>query len=460
MPPEDASSSPSSVPPETGGSSDAGVDTGSTGTGADADAGDLGSEAGGSDAVSALPGCTGITKLVIDSPTGEVTPHEALAFLCAVSAETIPTSQYSSAPGSHNDLADGSGGATLEAINRMYEITGDVPSLAAEHVRLLDLAIKWSDAWLSHRNDLPLGEKRVMWTGNVDPIWPPDAPPDKYAGCEVGETVGILAYTALNIVKTPAIAGEKVPDGDPNGYGATYLARAKTYVSMLEVSMSGFFNKYFLDPTTLTIKHPSSAAYNALGSNNVNAWNREMMFLHAWETLSQVHTVLGDNAALATMYKTIVEHTVDLFVQNARPLTAPDGTPVYDWGYGNFGDVTGRLTGEQVGIHAQYDIWGLTRAYRYGFTAATKAQMKTYADTVVHEMTISPGVYASYNDRCCSTATYDYLPDGFTFLTPYNPAIYAAAEAADTKSGRQQSSPGMTAALLWAKHFIASGKAL
>jgi hypothetical protein len=390
--------------------------------------------------------------LTIDSLDGEVTKHEVDTFIAAVSALPIPISQYPN--GSHNNLADGRGGTTLEGINRMYEIASEIPGLSAETGQILDLAIAWSDAWLVHRNDLPLGEHRVMWTGNVEPIWPPDAPPSTYAACEVGETVGILAYTALNVARTPALWNKTIADRDPNGFGATYLARAKTYVAMLEHTMDAFFNKQFLNTTTLTIQHPSSAAYNALGSNNVNAWNRMMMFLHAWQTLSEVHAVLGDDAKRATMYKTITKNTVDLFVANALPRTAPDGTAVYDWGYGNFGDEKNHKTGEQIGIHAQYDIWGLTRAYRAGYTSATAKEMQTYADTVVHELTISPGVYAGYVDRCCGTQTYSYLPDGFMYLVPYNPAIYENAATADINSGHQKGSPGTTATILWAKHWL------
>jgi hypothetical protein len=393
--------------------------------------------------------------LVIDSLDCDVTAHEVDAFLATVSKTTIPVSQWPN--GAHNILADGVGGTTLEAINRLYEVTGDIPALGAQHAKLLDLAIAWSDAWLAHRNDLALGEKRVMWTGKVEPVWPPDAPPSTYAGCEVGETVGILAYTALDILRTPAIASAVVPDGDPNGYGATYLARAKTYVAMLEQSMDGFFKPNFLDAATRTIRHPASSAYDALTSNNVNAWNREMMFLHAWQTLAQVHAVLGDDAAKQAEYEAIVRNTVDLFVKNVQPAKAPDGTAVYDWGYGNSGDEVGKLTGEQIDIHAEYDVWGLTRAYAAGLTSATSQQLATFGATVVHEIAISPGVYASYVDRCCSSATLNFLPEGLMMLVPFDTAIYRPAATADIQSGRQKNSPALTVSILWAKHALAKG---
>jgi hypothetical protein len=143
-------------------------------------------------------------------------------------------------------------------------VAAEIPSLSAERMQLLNLAIKWNDAWLSHRNDQPLGEHRVMWTGKVEPVWPPDAPPSRYVGCEVGDTVGHLAYTALNIVNTPSIWNETVPDGDPSHYGAPYLERAKTYATMLEFSMSTFFTKNFINPTTHEIEPPASKEWLAL----------------------------------------------------------------------------------------------------------------------------------------------------------------------------------------------------
>jgi len=80
-----------------------------------------------------------------------------------------------------------------------------------------------------------------------------------------------------------------------------------------------------------------------------------MMFLHAYQTLGQIHQVLGDDSSLAALYKSIVMISTDAFVRNTQPRKGPDGTPVYDWGYGNMGDVTERLTGESTG-HGQYDI--------------------------------------------------------------------------------------------------------
>src|SRR5215472_3493223 len=118
---------------------------------------------------------TSQAQLVIDSLDGEVTQNEVDTFISVVSAMPIPTSQWTETI-THNQWADGKGGMTLEAINYWYVVTGDIPSLSIEHNQLLNRAIGWTDAWLIHRNDLPMGEGRVMWTGNVEPVWPPNCP--------------------------------------------------------------------------------------------------------------------------------------------------------------------------------------------------------------------------------------------------------------------------------------------
>ena len=91
--------------------------------------------------------------------------------------------------------------------------------------------------------------------------------------------------------------------------GGNYLARARTYVTMLEQTMDAYFNAHFLDPASLMIRRPSDPAY---GRQNVNAWNRMMFFANAFQTLGQIHHLLGDEAAKDTMYRSVVENTVEI----------------------------------------------------------------------------------------------------------------------------------------------------
>jgi hypothetical protein len=379
-----------------------------------------------------------------------------------VSAASIPTAQWvMDNPESHNILCSfGRGGITLEALNLMVEVARAARMTAAA-TKLLDVAIKWTDAWLVHRNDLPQGEHRVMWTGKVDPIWPPNHPADleaAYAGSETGDTVGILAHTALSIASDPALAASVVPDGDPDGFGRSYGQRLATYVSMLEASMDGYFIPNFIDPATSTIHHPDAPAYaipgTPGGAQNVNAWNRMMLFMHAFQTLGQVHHLLGDDPVKDALYRKIVGNTVDAFVATPLPHPAVDGTTVYDWGYGNFGDIRNNRSNEDIS-HGQIDMIGLTRAYRAGYTQATAAQMKTFADTVVHELLISPGVYAGSVNRAKAKEMATTLPAGWLLLSPYNREVFTSVGRDLIAAGRQSRDAGVTAYLLWAKQAVA-----
>jgi hypothetical protein len=47
-----------------------------------------------------------------------------------------------------------------------------------------------------------------------------------------------------------------------------------------------------------------------------------MMFLHAYQTLGQIHQALKDDAALAALYMNIVTVSKDAFVKNAQPRTS------------------------------------------------------------------------------------------------------------------------------------------
>jgi hypothetical protein len=397
------------------------------------------------------------SQLIIDGLDGDVTQKEIDTFIAFVAAMPVVPSQWDCCNGgtTHNYLGDGEAGTTLEAINDLYVVTGTIPTLADEHARLLDIAIRWTDAWITHRNDLPQGEHRVMWTGNVDPVWPPEPPSAQgstYAESEVGDTVAHMAYTALNILSTQSIWNIVVPDGDPNQLGATYLARAKSYVSMLESTM-GYFSKYFIDPSTLTIvRPPASSGYLPI-FHNVDAWNVQMMLVGAYQRVAQCHELEGDSPSVAATYKSIVKNATNALVAHALSSTAPDGTPVYDWGYCNMGDCVGRARGEDTG-HGQYDMWGLTRAFRAGYTDATATQMRTYADTVVHVISGGANVYYDSVDRKTAT-TKNWLYPAWIFLAPYNADIYKPFASAAIAANRQQHSPIMTSCILWAKHQVA-----
>ena len=398
---------------------------------------------------------------LVEGLSGDVTARELDAFIAATAAASIPVAMWQEGNvGSHNTLSTfGRGGYTLESLNLLYEVARDA-GMTSQQRRLLDLAIKWNDAWLVHRNDMPMGEKRVMWTGKVEPIWPPNHPADPeaaYAGSETADAVGTLAHTTLNILRTPEIGAMTVPDGDPNRFGATYQARAKTYLAMLEVSMDQFFVPRFIDLQTLTIRHPSEPAYDVPVKQNVNAWNRMMLFGNAFQMLGQIHALLGDDATKEARYRKVVENIVDPFVKASVPHPAADGTQVFDWGYGNFGDIKNNLSNEDLG-HGVIDMLGLTRASRAGYGHATAAQLKTYADTVMHEIRIGPGNYAGSVNRAKAKEMATWLNGGWLTLSPYLPGLLQAIATDQIAAGQASRSASVAGYILWAKHWAAKGR--
>jgi len=51
-----------------------------------------------------------------------------------------------------------------------------------------------------------------------------------------------------------------------------------------------------------------------------------MLFANAFQTLGQIHTLLGDDPGKAARYRKVVENIVDPFVKAAVSHAAADGT--------------------------------------------------------------------------------------------------------------------------------------
>lgn len=146
------------------------------------------------------------SNTVIDSDQGDVDQNEVDTFISFMqnSANTnakVPTNALG------DDLAYGTPGLNLEAINELHRITGDMmatnPNMATEHMQLMNMAIVWSENFILLRNDQANGNHITMWTGNVDPVWQTYATGTAeagYAGSENGDTAGHILFTALNIL--------------------------------------------------------------------------------------------------------------------------------------------------------------------------------------------------------------------------------------------------------------------
>lgn len=93
-------------------------------------------------------------NLVIDGLQGDVTQNEVDTYISyingGVGGALLPTNSIG------DNLAYGTSGSTLEGLDDMYRITGDMPNMSVEHMQLLNLALVWSDRFILLRNDQPI----------------------------------------------------------------------------------------------------------------------------------------------------------------------------------------------------------------------------------------------------------------------------------------------------------------
>jgi len=444
---------------------------------------------------------TAAPNLVVDSTTGDVDQNEVNTFISFMqNAGNVNANAVFPTNALGDNLAYGTPGLNLQAINYMYRITGDMmvtnPSMATEHMQLMNLAIAWSECFILLRNDQANGNHIVMWTGNVDHVWQTYATGTSqagYAGSENGDTAGHILYTALNILQTPSIWNETVPDGNPNNFGVTYLQRAQTYINMMEDTTQNYFTKYFINTTTYQIVPPASPAWTVL-DENMDAWNRQFLLTNDYLRLAQCHAILGDNPTLQALYTNIVKTSASAYVANAQLVTAtqtvssafPNGEAVYDSGYGNEGDITGQITGNSSS-HTSYEFQGIARTYEAGpaYSSLSLMNMERYANTVEYAMfnyagyapppyTATPfnvalssdspnnyvtGYYKTIDAGLVlptTNATSDYLYGQFYFMTPYNTLFWqpAANGAAPNNHNNYHNNPYYTVGILYSKHWV------
>lgn len=159
--------------------------------------------------------------LIVEKLDGPVTAAEVKAFKGFMREVPVPKDNL------RNTMVYGSGGMAVESLGRVFEMSGDR--------ELLELMLRFTDAMLAGRNDPKNG--LIVWTGNREPVWPNSLPKDghrAYAGTETGDIIGHIAYAARLILQNPSLHNERVPDGDPHGFGATYRERAQRYVREME----------------------------------------------------------------------------------------------------------------------------------------------------------------------------------------------------------------------------------
>lgn len=375
--------------------------------------------------------------MIVQSISGAVTSTEISSFKTFMQGRTPP-----SANTYDNTMADGTAGMDCEALGLMYEVSGDSA--------ILDQMIQYSDAILSLRNDYT--DHRVMWTGNVEPVWLTKSSTSSeagYAGCENNEIVAHIAYCAKLILKTPSLWNTTVPVGDPHGYGATYLQRAKTYVTRLEQTEDNYMTPKFIDTTTQRLKDSTTvgAAFAAFGENTT-AWNRQMMFINGWQRLSECHSLLGDNTAKVASYDGIVRASVSWF-QTEWQTTTAGGQTCYLWQY-----APGHAGGnEEMNGHAAYDMGGLTKAFIAGKYGMTQSLLRPFAESlryIIYQAGTSY-TFAEWINGDTST-TRNYIYSQWMGVSACDPYIFSIMANANISQGSQGNNPIYDATILWVKN--------
>lgn len=387
--------------------------------------------------------------LYIDGLTGPVTTNEINAFKAFMRSQDPPRVPWDFR---HNAWSFGPGGRGLEALGMMYEVSGDV--------EILNLMVRWTDECVSQRNDLMHAEKggqRVMWTGKIEKVWCPEPPTHrnaKYAGCETEDAIAHIAYCAKLILHNSNLWKTAVPDGNPHGYGLTYLDRARSYISKSDEANDTYFLKWFVQPGTHLIRSPENQPVWKAINNNVDAINRQLMFDGGYQRLAECHEILGDNPERVKKYDAIVKASVTeclAGIKNFAPRTV-NGQTVYNWHY--FPWSADKSKSESVG-HAAYDVLGIHRASFRPVYGIALNEVRPLANTLIQVITKGKNTFSATVDGKGSSG--DYLLGEWMVLADWEPAVYEIVAKAAIASRRYTTNPNLTAYILWMKHRRATG---
>ena len=332
----------------------------------------------------------------IDSLDGDITANEITSFNNSVNGLNPGTNNY------NNDMATHYTGVRLQGMNRMYEATGNLTTLGD--------CIRFCDGILAYRNDQPLGQHIVQWTGHIEAVWPLTSTSTD-AGGETGFVAAHVAQTAHLILENSAIWNNTVSNGDPYGFGATYKARALTYLTMVDQTLNNYVTKYCVVPGTFEIRNPS--ANPATGT--IMPWNTSAMFMLPHLYSAQCHDILGDHPANLATCKAVVKAWARWFVDSATSCSC--GNSAEAWFY-----MPPNSTANEDQGHAQHDLNGLFNAYASGYSDVTEDEMTDFSNTIRYIM--SRGVDTWSDNVEGSGVNWGYLFADFLFMSEFNQPLY------------------------------------
>ena len=388
------------------------------------------------------------TPLLFAAPSGPPTAREIAGFKAWME-------KFRPDPNNENDAwAFGHSGQALEALGLMYESTGDRA--------FLDRMVELASIGLAERNDLapaPVGQ-RPLWPGPATPAWGNKAPGQEnssQAGPETADVAGRIAYAAYLILKTPSLAAEAVPDGDPGQFGRTYAERARTFVRLLDATEDGFVLPWFVRKSDHNrYYYPRDRRYvRSLSGESDNSgrplpWNQQFMLNNGLQRLAQCHAILQDDPARGVLYDACVSGSIAWFLSQTRPHDDPRFHGTYcTWSYS--ADDAGHI---EDGAHAGLDLEGLYRSYLSGRYQAVlhRAELQAFANDVVDIKPHRPGRWARQVDggsKAGHAASTDYPRPNILVMLEFRPeALPAFAEAA-LGAKRTAGDPTAIAHLLW-----------
>ena len=387
------------------------------------------------------PASTNPTGMVLESLTGAVTANETAGFRYYVQNKV-----KAPASGDGNIWVYGNSGKQAEACGLMYETTHDMGIL--DRMRYL------CDAALSQRNDLEpasKGGQRKIWTGSIEPVWPSssvDATVQE-AGVEQGEILSHVVYCSLLILQNPSIWDTNVGIGDPNGYGATYKARAMKYITQADYVIDKWILPRFIR-TADNNHYYFPGAPNDYKPNDPAPWNQAWMLTNGLVRLVQCHVLLNDDPNRVAQYDAIIKPNIDWFFANLKPNTSKSGSPCYLWAYAY-------PSGTEDANHFAYDTEGMWLAYSSGRYGITKAQLLPFANTYFDIIlsTVTNGIYAGKVDGTTGSGNSggdNYVRDEYIYWTEIRPEKFETVANIEISKNKIASSPQITARLLWEKN--------
>ncbi len=383
--------------------------------------------------------CQARAQMKVVSFTGPVTKVETDSFLTYVSTLTPDKNNE------NNRWSYGPSGTAVRAMGMVFEIDHDP--------RILDQMIRFCDALLSERNDLapaPIGQ-HVIWTGRIDPVWPNSLLKDPLStGGEQGDPVGDIGYCASLILQTKVLWSKTIPNGDPYHYGATYLARASTYVKEADAAIDGHILKSLLDLSRED--HQYFSADSPYKGGTAVPWNQQMMFDYGFENMARAHQILKDDPVRAAKYHKIVQDSLDWFFSEGEVTsTDKDGRPAYNWGYAM------PSKGGEDATHAAMDVAGFFSAYAMGSYGVTHAKMTPFANTLLDVMTLASNKYAGRVDGTSGVghaAPTPSLRSGYLLLAEFRPEAYLGMVSNELVEGGTTSKLDVFSRFLWVKNRL------